>query len=64
MKLNENSVDRIIRVIVGLVLIAVGFWFMGGTAGIIVGIIGFVPLLTGIIGYCPAYGLFGFSTKK
>ncbi len=64
MKGNENNVDRIIRVIVGLILIAVGFWAMGGTAGIIVGIIGFVPLLTGILGYCPAYGLFGFSTKK
>ncbi len=64
MKGNENNVDRIIRVIVGLILIAVGFWAMGGTAGIIVGIIGFVSLLTGILGYCPVYGLFGFSTKK
>ncbi len=64
MKPNESNVERIIRVIAGLVLIAVGFWFIGGTVGIIVGIIGFVPLLTGIIGYCPAYGLLGFSSKK
>lgn len=64
MKTNENSVDRIVRVILGLVLIVVGFWVMGGTGGIILGIIGFVPLLTGIVGFCPAYALFKFSTKK
>lgn len=64
MKANENNIDRIVRVIVGLILIAVGFWAMSGVAGTIVGIIGFVPLLTGIVGYCPAYGLLGFSTKK
>ena len=64
MKTNENSVDRIVRVILGLVLIVVGFWVMGGTGGIILGIIGFVPLLTGIVGFCPAYTLFNFSTKK
>jgi len=64
MKTNENSVDRIVRVILGLVLIVVGFCVMGGTGGIILGIIGFVPLLTGIVGFCPAYALFKFSTKK
>lgn len=55
---NEGSIDRILRVIVGLVLIALVFvgpqtpW----------GWIGIVPLLTGIVGFCPAYRLFGLST--
>lgn len=60
MKCNEGSIDRIIRVIVGLVLIALVFvgpqtpW----------GWIGVVPLLTGLIGWCPAYTLFGLNTCR
>lgn len=58
MKVNEGGVDRAIRIIVGLVLIAltltgaIGAW----------GWIGVLPLATGLIGFCPAYSLFGFST--
>lgn len=60
MTANEGSIDRIIRVIAGLVLIALVFvgpqtpW----------GWIGVVPLLTGLIGWCPAYSLFGLSTCR
>ena len=60
MTANEGSIDRIIRVIAGLVLIALVFvgpqtpW----------GWIGVVPLLTGLIGWCPAYSLFGISTCR
>ena len=55
---NEGSLDRLLRVIVGLVLIALVFvgphtpW----------GWIGIVPLLTGIVGFCPAYTLLGLRT--
>ena len=58
MKINEGTLDRTVRVIVGLVLIAlaatgkVGAW----------GWIGVLPLVTGIVGICPAYAIFGMST--
>lgn len=57
---NVGGIDRILRIIVGLVLIGlaatqtVGVW----------GYIGVVPLLTGLIGWCPAYLPFGIKTCK
>jgi hypothetical protein len=60
---NVGSVDRIIRVAVGLVLIAyaipIGFPQTGWNW---TGWIGVVPLLTAIFAYCPAYTAFGVST--
>ena len=58
MQMNEGAVDRAIRVIVGLAIVSLVFigpktpwaWF------------GLVPLLTGVIGFCPAYALFGLNT--
>lgn len=65
MKTNESSADRIIRILLGIVLLVLGWGgFVTGTAGLVLKILGFVPLLTGIIGYCPLYGLFKLSTKK
>ena len=58
MKTNEGTLDRIIRATAGVVLIgltvsgAIGVW----------GWIGVVPLATSLIGYCPAYTLFGINT--
>lgn len=58
MKINVGSMDRILRIIVGLALIALA------AAGIIGvwGWIGVVPLLTGIFRFCPAYAVLGMST--
>ena len=60
---NVGSVDRIIRVMLGLVLIAyaipIGFHQTGWNG---TGWIGVVPLLTAVFAYCPAYSLFGIST--
>jgi Inner membrane protein YgaP-like, transmembrane domain len=58
MKINEHSIDRALRVIAGLVLIGLA---ATGTVGVW-GWIGVVPLLTGLVGFCPAYAIFGFST--
>lgn len=55
---NEGTIDRILRVIAGLVLIALAF--VGPQTPL--GWIGIVPLVTGIIGFCPAYRLFGLRT--
>ncbi|MBP9040785.1 MAG: DUF2892 domain-containing protein [Anaerolineaceae bacterium] len=65
MKINESKADRIIRIVLGVVLLVLGWGgFVTGTLGLIFKILGFVPLLTGIVGYCPLYSLFKFSTKK
>jgi hypothetical protein len=58
MKTNEGTIDRALRVIAGLVLIALA---ATGTVGVW-GWIGIVPLATGLIGWCPAYTLLGFNT--
>jgi hypothetical protein len=60
MKINEGSIDRIVRIVVGLVLISLVF--IGPQSPW--GWIGVVPLATGLIGWCPAYTLFGIDTCK
>jgi len=55
---NEGNIDRLLRVLVGLALLALVF--TGPHTPL--GWIGLVPLLTGIVGFCPAYRLLGIST--
>ena len=63
MSKNVGSNDRVIRILIGLVLIAyaipLGFPNTGWNW---VGWIGVVPLLTGLSGYCPGYRIMGIST--
>lgn len=61
---NEAGWDRVVRVVLGAALLIIGFGVMDGTAGVIVGIVAFVPLLTALSGWCPLYSLFGFRTNK
>jgi hypothetical protein len=58
MKTNVGTLDRIARVVLGLVLIALT---LTGAIGVW-GWIGVVPIATGLIGWCPAYTLLGIST--
>jgi len=58
MKTNEGTIDRVLRVIAGLVLVGLA---ATGTVGVW-GWIGIMPLLTGIFGYCPAYSILGLNT--
>ncbi len=60
MKANVGSVDRILRAIVGLVLIGLT---MTGTIGIW-GWVGVILLATGIFSFCPTYSLLGIKTCK
>jgi hypothetical protein len=59
-KINVGGIDRILRVVVGLVLIALVFvgpktpW----------GWVGLVPLATGLFRMCPLYALFGIDTCR
>lgn len=60
MKKNIHPIERIVRIVVGLGLVACAFvgpqnpWFL----------LGLVPLATGLIGWCPPYAIFGISTCK
>ncbi|MEI6660494.1 MAG: DUF2892 domain-containing protein [Comamonadaceae bacterium] len=58
MKINVGGIDRIARISIGLVLIALA---ATGTVGLW-GWLGLVPLATGSLGWCPPYAIFGFST--
>ncbi len=62
---NEAGLDRVIRVIVGIILLALGWaGVVTGGAGIFLKIIGFVPLITGLVGWCPLYAVLRFSTRR
>lgn len=58
MKKNTGSLDRILRVGLGLGLLSLTV--VGPRA--LWGLVGLVPLVTGLLGYCPAYGLVGVNT--
>ncbi|HNV87553.1 MAG TPA: DUF2892 domain-containing protein [Methylotenera sp.] len=60
MKANVGGIDRVIRIVVGLALIA---WALIG-GGPMWAWIGVVPLATALINFCPAYALLGMSTCK
>lgn len=55
---NIGTIDRIVRIVVGLALLALVF--VGPQT--LWGLIGLVPLGTALIGWCPAYRLIGLST--
>jgi hypothetical protein len=59
MKCNVGKTDRIIRALIGLIVIAVGVYLKSWW-----GAIGLVPLFTAAIGWCGLYTLFGISTCK
>jgi Protein of unknown function (DUF2892) len=58
MKLNVGGIDKILRIVVGIALVAVTALGMIPVWGYI----GVVPLLTGLIGWCPLYPLLGMNT--
>ncbi|MBT3365974.1 MAG: DUF2892 domain-containing protein [Nitrospina sp.] len=63
MNCNIGKTDRLLRVALGVVLVIVGV-VTSGSQGIIIGVVGLVPLGTGLMGNCPAYTLFGINTCK
>lgn len=54
-----SPAGRILRVVVGVALIGYGLWGLGGTAGVILAIVGAVPLLAGLLDVCVFGPLFG-----
>jgi hypothetical protein len=64
MAVNMGTLDRAARILLGLLLIAyaipLGFPATGWNW---IGWIGVMPIITAIVGNCPAYSVFGFSTR-
>lgn len=60
MKQNEGTLDRVIRLIIGLLIVSL--WFVLSGSMRFLALIGFIPLLTAALGWCPLYTLFGLST--
>lgn len=59
MKCNVGSIDRLVRIIMGLLIAILGVIFDSWW-----GLVGLVPLATGLFQFCPAYFPFKFSTAK
>lgn len=57
---NEGTIDRAIRVALGLALLSLTF--LGPHTWL--GFVGVVPLVTGIVGFCPLYRVLGLSTRR
>lgn len=55
---NEGTLDRTLRVVAGLVLLALA---ISGTVGLW-GYVGILPLVTGLLGWCPVYSVLGIKT--
>ncbi len=59
MKQNVGNTDKIIRIILGITIAALGYYYKSWW-----GLVALVPLLTTFAGFCPIYPVFGFRTKK
>ena len=63
--INQAGWDRIVRVVLGFVLLYLGWaGVVSGGWGTFLKVFGFVPLLTGLIGFCPIYALLNVRTSK
>lgn len=58
MKSNVGGIDKILRIVAGVVLLALAIMGIGAPWTFI----GIVPLATGLMGWCPAYSLLGMNT--
>jgi hypothetical protein len=60
MKTNVGGIDKVLRIVAGLALLSLIFIIDGSARWW--GLVGIVPLLTGTLGWCPAYTLVGLNT--
>lgn len=60
MEINVGQIDRLIRIVLGLVLLSLPLWLDSPWRWL--GLIGLMPLFTGLFGRCPGYRLLGMST--
>ena len=61
---NESTGDRVVRAILGVLLLALGWFFTGGVLRIVILVVAAVALITAATGFCLIYRIFGMSTKR
>ena len=61
-KPNEGTTDRLVRVVLGVVLLGLAYYSLHGTAQTVAVVAGVVALVTGLIGFCGLYKILGIST--
>jgi hypothetical protein len=61
---NEGMWDRVIRTLLAVALGYAAWITWPGTAAMVFAVIAAIALVTGLVGWCPAYALFHFSSKK
>ena len=59
MTCNVGKTDKIIRIILGIVILLIGLFYHSWW-----GLIGLIPLITGLISFCPLYSILKLSTAK
>jgi hypothetical protein len=60
MSVNVGGTDKLVRIIVGVGMLSLLFFLKGDAR--LLGLIGIVPLATGLVGYCPFYSMLGLNT--
>lgn len=60
MSVNVGGIDKLVRIITGIGLLSLLFLLKGDVR--LLGLIGIVPLATGMVGYCPFYSMLGLNT--
>lgn len=58
---NVGRTDRIVRIVLGIAILSLLVLLEGNAR--LFGLIGLVPLVTGFVGWCPAYAIFGLSSR-
>jgi hypothetical protein len=64
MTANVGTIDRAARIVIGLSLIAAALGLFGPAYQSVWGWIGVIPVLTGLIGWCPLYSILGIRACK
>ncbi|MBN1995959.1 DUF2892 domain-containing protein [candidate division KSB1 bacterium] len=59
MNKNVGNIDKLLRMIIGIVIVAVGLYYKSWLT-----VLGFIPLVTAVAGWCPLYALFGIVTNR
>ncbi len=64
LQINEAPIDRIVRIVLGIALFAlVAVGGLAAPALYLVGLVAAIALVTGVVGFCPLYAIFRFSTR-
>ena len=64
MTTNVGTIDRALRIVFGLALVAAALGLFGPAYQTIWGWIGLIPLATGLVSWCPVYSILGIKTCK